>query len=121
MKFLLSAFLGRFCSRSDSLTLPLPTVGVQTIWPVDLSSFSSSSLSSCWVVTKIASPQMAGVLSPHCGNSDFQITPRWSVQFSGSPVSRLTPFPSGPRHCGQSPATAGPAESRANRESEMLE
>src|SRR6266545_140531 len=61
------------------------------------------------VVTKTASPQMAGVLVPHSGSGHFQAIPDVSLQATGSPVSALDPVPSGPRHWGQSPAPTSPA------------
>jgi len=56
------------------------------------------------VVTKIASPQITGVLVPHSGNGHFHIMLRCSCHTIGTPFSALTAVPSGPLHCGQSAA-----------------
>jgi hypothetical protein len=55
--------------------VPLPTCRLQSIWPDCRLIRSSNSLpSSVWLVRKIASPQITGVLSPHSGKSHFQAT-----------------------------------------------
>src|SRR5687768_6768344 len=58
-------------------------------------------LSAVWLVIKIASFQIAGVLVPHSGSGHFQMRLRDASHLIGRPFSLLTPVPCGPRHCGQ--------------------
>src|SRR3954452_6165248 len=50
---------------------------------------------------KIESPHTMGVAPLHSGSGSFQAMFDVAVHVSGRPVSVLTPFNCGPRHCGQ--------------------
>ena len=60
------------------------------------------------------SPQMMGVAPVRDGIGNFQAMPSVALHFTGRPVSALTPFSVGPRHCGQL-ASTGAAAMRVNR------
>src|SRR5579872_5429994 len=55
---------------------------------------------------KILSPQMMGVAPLQLGSGSFQATFSCGLHFEGRFFSWLTPFNSGPRHCGQFSALA---------------
>ena len=81
MKLLAAAFFGLAariarCQLSRSqITLPSARLSLE-----------SNSRSSTWVVTKIESPQIAGVLVPHSGNSTFQARPDVFAPFKRQPL-----------------------------------
>src|ERR671915_39662 len=56
---------------------------------------------------KIRSPQTIGVDPDHAGSASVHATPSVLDQRTGSLVSELNPFRSGPRHCGQFSAVNG--------------
>src|SRR5687767_4015914 len=86
-----------FCS----LWLPPPSGAFHsTAGPFRSTHQSDSSVPSA-TFRKIKSPQMIGVAPLHSGRGSFQAMFDSAVHLSGSPVSELTPFSCGPRHCGQ--------------------
>ena len=66
------------------------------------------------------SPQMAGVEPPMPGILSFQATFFDSLHSVGRPVSLLMPSFSGPRHCGQLPATARPEASSRKEQAKRV-
>ena len=91
-----------FCLRC--MLLPPPSGRFQLTAP-DLRSTLHSSSSPCAgckaTLRKIVSFQMIGVAPLRLGIGSFQATFSVWVQLVTRPRSRLTPFSSGPRHCGQ--------------------
>jgi hypothetical protein len=57
-----------------------------------------------WDVTMTRSPMTMGVDTPWPPSAAVQATFSFALHFSGRFESAAMPFPSGPRHCGQSSA-----------------
>ena len=68
---------------------------------------------------KMRSPQTIGVDPDQAGIASFHARPPVFDHRTGSPVSRLTPFSDGPRHCGQFSAASGSGLSRTTARSAM--
>jgi hypothetical protein len=108
-----------FCPESDILFFQ-STSPVSRLTQIAKSPFAPDSVE----LTNTRSPATTGVapLSPGIGmdQATFSV---W-VHLSGKLVSTLDPLKNGPRHCGQSPAQAGPASvsnsQHINKECRMM-
>src|SRR6266487_3218722 len=99
-----------FCS----LWLPPPSGAFhRTVGPFRSTHQSDSALPSA-TFRKIEFPQTMGVAPLHSGSGSFHATFESEVHLRGRPVSVLTPFNCGPRHCGQLSAERVATISAAN-------
>src|SRR5215207_1067294 len=84
---------------------PPPSLRFQTTAPFDLSTHQRLRSSPPATLRKRRSPDTMGVEPLRSGIGSFHATFSAAVHLSGRLRSALTPFMSGPRHCGQSAYT----------------
>src|SRR5829696_6163612 len=108
--------LDMFCLRI--LVLPPPSSRFHTTAPFERSTHQRPSLSPSATLRKRRSPHTMGVEPLRSGIASFHVTFSAAVHFTGKLRSALTPFRSGPRHCGQlaSAGAAGAASSAARHD-----
>src|SRR5215207_5224576 len=80
---------------------PPPSLRFHTTAPFDLSTHHRLRSSPSATLRKTRSPHTIGVEPLRSGIASFQATFSAALHLSGRPRSALTPFRSGPRHCGQ--------------------
>src|SRR5215213_8502637 len=97
------------------LVLPPPSSRFHSAAPFERSTHQRPSLSPSATLRKRRSPHTMGVEPLRSGIASFQVTFSAAVHLSGRLRSALTPFRSGPRHCGQF-ARAGAASDAARHE-----